>query len=343
MNFKTGCSAAVLMLFCFGDAHTGALKNKFLGSKQMANQAQSDVSSGENASQENPEISSEKGTSAAAADDVSTPNTSETKKIEGDPVVLRINGKKEYRRSQILDDMKLVPPQMIQNMQPDKLFISLRDQKLNAYLMLEQAIKAGMDKTEDFLKRMENMKREMLVREFLMKELGPKVENESVVKQRYDKYLKEFKKGFEYKLCHIMLDSEKDVKDVLALLSNGNDFAKLAKEKSKAASKENGGDEGFISINHLPNNLKEKIAPLKDGDYTKEAVQIESRYHLFKVTERRDTKPLTFEEAQNMLKQRIMYEEMAKLSNKLEKQAKVEKFNEDGSPVVASPAGTPTE
>jgi peptidyl-prolyl cis-trans isomerase C len=349
MKFKTGCAVAVLSLLCVESSYGGALKKSFSKDgkieKAEAEETQKEASpEQDNKSTSTTEKSAETSppkedaTKDTAEAKTETPKTSEEKKreIEGDPVVARINGKKEIRRSEVLDNMKRLPPQMVQGIQADKLFAMVQTQLINTHLMVEQARKAGMDKTKEYREGLERFKEELLGRTFLMRELAPKAENESALKARYTKYLVDFKKGKECKLFHIMVNGEKEASDVLAALAKGEDFTKIAKEKSEAASKSKGGEEGYVPVELLPSPIKEKIETLKEGEYTKEAVKSENGYHIFRATNWRDTTPQKYDEAKQMLKQVILQEEMMKLFERLEKQAKVERFSEDGSPYVPS-------
>ncbi|MDR2157764.1 MAG: peptidyl-prolyl cis-trans isomerase [Holosporaceae bacterium] len=342
MKFKVGCAMAVLAVMFFDTARGGALKKHFSNGEQSTSLEVGEKSApsedGGVAANDSAESSKEDASKAAAIatqPEENASSSSEKKKIVGDPVVLRINGKKEYRRSHILADMKMIPPQMIQGVSPDKLFEMLRDQRLKAYLMIEQAKKAGMDRTKEFFDRVEQLKEELLGRMFLMKELAPKTENESALKARYTKYLVEFKKGKEFKIYHIMTSTEAEIKEVLAALGKGEDFSKLAKQKSMAPSKEKDGEEGYIPVDIMPSQIKDKVILLKVGEYTKDFVKTENGFHVFKVGDIRDTTPQKYEEAVPMLKQLVLHEEMTKMLDRLEKQAKVERFNEDGTPAAA--------
>jgi peptidyl-prolyl cis-trans isomerase C len=166
-----------------------------------------------------------------------------------------------------------------------------------------------------------------------MRELAPKAENESALKARYTKYLVEFKKGKEFQLAHIMVSGEEDAKAILGSIEKGADFSTLAKEKSVAPSKDKSGDEGYIPVDIMPAQIKDKIIILKVGEHTKEPIKTDNGFHIFKVVDIRDSSPQKYEDALPMLKQTIMHEEMMKLLDKLEKQVKVERFNEDGTPV----------
>ncbi|MDR0677993.1 MAG: peptidylprolyl isomerase [Holosporaceae bacterium] len=346
MKIKMIYTATLAVLF-LDASYGGALKKSFTKDEQSKSiniGEQSEAFSAEKgtsgSSEQNRESSIEEvDSTSATAPSAGASTSTEKKKIAGDPIVLRINGKKEYRRSQILADMKAIPPQMVQGVSPDKLFELLRDQKSSTYLMIEQAKKAGLDHTKEFLDRLDQLKDELLGRMFLIKELAPKAENVSTLKARYTKYLVEFKKGKEFKIYHIMAASEKEINDVLASLGKGEDFSELAKSKSMAPSKDKGGEEGYIPVDLMPAQIKDKVILLKAGEYTKEFVKTENGYHLFKVADIRDTTPQKYEEALPMLKQLVMHEEMVKLIERLEKQAKVEKFNEDGTPVVVNKEG----
>ncbi|MDR0677814.1 MAG: peptidylprolyl isomerase [Holosporaceae bacterium] len=368
MRFGIGCTATVVAVLLFDSVSGGALKNSFCKKEPSKNVSIGEESREQGADKEafsqetervavkspesnvnqTPKENSSDTSSNTSSNETSTsqPSASVTtsndkKKIVGDPVVLRINGKKEFRRSQILADMKMIPPQMIQGVSPDKLFEMLRDQRSNAYLMIEQAKRAGMDRTKEFIEQVERAKEELLGRMFIIKELAAKAENESALKARYTKYLVEFKKEKEFKVFHIMLDNEKDAKEVLVSLGKSEDFSKLAQEKSLAPSKSKGGEEGYIPVSMMPPELKDKLISLKAGDYTKDYLKTEKGFHIFKVGDIRETSPQKFEEAVNMLKQLIMHEEMMKLIGRLEKQSKIEKFNEDGTPVAPKETAGP--
>lgn len=343
MKFRVIYATAVVACMLSDVADCGALKKQFAnkeGQQENINIGEDEKDASRLESNEATTISGHSSEAdapaASSSSEVAAMSTgpTEKKKIEGDPVVLRISGKKEYRRSHILEDMKKIPPQMVQGVPPDRLFEMIRDQKLNVYLMTEQAKKAGMDRTKEFQDQLEQTKEDLLGRLFLMRELGPKVENESAIKSRYTKYLVEFKKGKEFQVFHILVSTEEEAKGVLAALGKNEDFGKLAREKSTAPSKDKNGEEGYLPVDMMPPQIKDKLILLKSGEYTKEYTKTEHGYHIFKVGDIRETSPAKYEEAVPMMKQLIMREEMMKLMERLEKQVKVERFNEDGTPAA---------
>lgn len=281
---------------------------------------------------------SDQSNGATAPTTPEAPASAQAKEIVGDPIVLKIGGE-VFRRSQVLAQLANLPAQLTQGIKPDQLFFMLREQMVSTTLIKKQAKAAGIDRTAAFLKRVEQLKDELLMREYIMREIGNKTEDEAALKVAYTEYLRNFKKEKETQIFHIMLTKENDARSVLIALGKGEDFSKLAREKSEAPSKSNGGDEGYVPINILPAQLKDPLSKLtKSGDYTKEFVKIENTYHIFKIGDSRDSTPLKYDEAKPVLRQTLLHKEMQKLVTKLEKQNKVERFNEDGTPYVAPAA-----
>ncbi|MDR1361604.1 MAG: peptidylprolyl isomerase [Holosporaceae bacterium] len=263
------------------------------------------------------------------------------KKIEGDPVVARV-GRKEFRRSDVLAAMASLPQHLSTSIPRDRLFQMVSDQKVAEYLMTEQAKKAGLEKTKEYIDRLDQMKQDLLARLFLTLEITPKTHNEQVLRARHIKYVAEFVKMKESHLYHIMVATAEEAQKALGELKNGGDFSKIAEQHSVAPSKKKGGDEGFIPIDALPDAIKGKLTVLNSGEYTKEAIKTEAGYHIFKITETRDSVPMKFEESKEMLQQMIFQEELTKLMDRLEKQYNVVKYQEDGTSMkTAGPTPVP--
>lgn len=304
-----------------------------------SNNSQTDNNAKARDNSQNTAMSNESKTIANSVD--ATSSSSEPakgkKEIVGDPIVLKI-GNDVFRRSQVLAQLANLPPQLTQGINPEQLFFMLREQLVNTTLIKRHAKAAGIDRTAAFLKRVEQLKDELLMRECIVREIGNKPDDEASLKVAYTEYLRNFKKEKETQIFHIMVTKENDAKNILIALGKGEDFSKLAREKSEAPSKANGGDEGYIPIAILPPQLKDPLLKLKKkGDYTKEFVKVENTYHIFMIGDSRDSVPLKYDDAKPMLRQTLLHREMRKLVANLEKKTKVERFNEDGTLFVAPP------
>lgn len=131
-------------------------------------------------------------------------------------------------------------------------------------------------------------------------------------------------------------EAEKLSKNIIAQLSKGEDFAKLAKsnndeETLKAEGglvKDQQGNTFFAKGSLSPSELEEALAGLKVGEYTKTPVLANNAYYILKLEDKTKEKQLSFAEARaeimkqlpNMRKQ----EKFNEYFTKLQKEAKIE-------------------
>ena len=95
---------------------------------------------------------------------------------------------------------------------------------------------------------------------------------------------------------HILLEDEATAKEVLAKVQAGEDFAELAKEYSTdTATKEDGGDLGYISRNQMDEAFEEAAFAL-EKDAVSEIVQTSEGYHIIKVTNKVPAEEAVFED-----------------------------------------------
>ena len=340
MKFKLGCASAVLMFLCFDVTWGGALKKHFVKDKTVSvEQNENAESNKENPKPENV-VAPAKQDSSAAKDEKSQKQESskEKKEIKGNPVIYRI-GNKEIHRDEILEDIKALPPALLQQassdqLSSDKIFNLMKRQRLMIYLVVEQAKKAGMDREKKFIEQIEKIKERVLFENYLLKELGPKASNETALDNKYKKYLLEFKSEKEIKLSTIALSTEKEAIEIIDALKKGASFDKLQKEKGLGSSEK--GDQ-FMPAAAMPEEFRKKFKSIAKNEVATEPVKIMDAYHVVRIADIRDSKPGTAEEVKPILSRMILKEEVDKLIDRLEKQYNVQKFNEDGTPEVAAP------
>lgn len=98
---------------------------------------------------------------------------------------------------------------------------------------------------------------------------------------------------------HILLEDEDTAKEVLAKVKAGEDFAELAKEYSTdTATKEDGGDLGYISRNQMDEAFEEAAFSLEKGAVS-EVVQTSDGYEIIKVTNKVPAEEAVFEDVRD--------------------------------------------
>lgn len=121
----------------------------------------------------------------------------------------------------------------------------------------------------------------------------------------------------------VKVEAKKKAEEVLAKVKAGGDFAKLAKEYSQdPGSKENGGSLGEFGKGKMVPEFEKAAFSLKAGEVSN-LVESQFGYHIIKVNKIVDEK---FENVVPTLKQELIQKNMQELIQKIEKDAKVEKF-----------------
>jgi peptidyl-prolyl cis-trans isomerase C len=90
------------------------------------------------------------------------------------------------------------------------------------------------------------------------------------------------------------------IDDLLQKVKDGNDFAELAKQYSSCPSKEQGGDLNFFGKGQMVPEFESVAFELQPGQVS-DVVETQFGYHIIKVTDRKEEKITSFEEAKENL------------------------------------------
>jgi len=120
--------------------------------------------------------------------------------------------------------------------------------------------------------------------------------SEEEIEEYYEENKEDFIKDEEYRLRHILVETQEEAEAVLEKISGGADFAELAKERSLCPSREKGGDLGFIARGRTIKPFEDAGFALKVGEIS-EVVKTEFGYHIIKLEEISPERQKTLEEA----------------------------------------------
>lgn len=203
-------------------------------------------------------------------------------------------------------DLKSLPDYAQQMFEDEKGREKFLDELVKKEMLYQEAQKKGIDKTPEFIKKVEEFKKLTLVSELLEKEIMAKSKvSAQDVKEYYDKHKDDFATTTQIKASHILVKTEEEANKIEARIKKGEKFEEIAKKESiDKTSGKNGGDLGFFSKGQMVPEFEKAAAGLKKGEISS-PVKTSFGYHIIKVTDRKAGPVIEFERIKDLIAQRL--------------------------------------
>ena len=199
---------------------------------------------------------------------------------------------------------------------------------------LQDAAKAsGVEKSDEYKQQLEAIKADLLSKIFIKQEVEKKI-SENDVKNFYNQYKKDFKSQKEVKARHILVDNEDTAEDIISKIKKGDNFDELAQKYSK----EKNPNLGYFTKEMMVKEFGDAVFKMKKGEYNKKPIKTQFGYHVVIVDDVRDTKPVSFKDAEPQIRARLAQEKLPALLNDVVAKAKIEKYQLDGKVMPNTPA-----
>lgn len=193
-------------------------------------------------------------------------------------------------------------------------------------LFVQEAEKTGVTKDKEFQNGLERARRQLLAQKYLQKSVQPKI-TDANVKKFFESNKARYSQN-EVHAQHVLLKEESEAKEVLEKAKKGEDFETLAKKYSKDPSAaQNGGDLGFFTRSRMVPQFADKAFSMKKGEIS-EPVKSPFGYHIIKVIDTRDGKPVKFDEIKDQVKGDYQNESINELIASLKKANKVTVYDD---------------
>jgi peptidyl-prolyl cis-trans isomerase C len=193
--------------------------------------------------------------------------------------------------------------------------------------VIENELMAGagqtdsLDKADTFQARVKYHERRALRDAFFDAKITGAV-SEADAKQIYDAQIGQLKPEQEVHARHILVATEAEAKEVAERLKKGEDFAAVAKEKSKDPGAE-GGDLGFFTRGQMLKPFEDAAFALEVGQIS-EPVQTQFGWHIIKVEEKRDQALPTFDQVKGAIIAQLVQAKAQEVVSGLRDSAKIE-------------------
>lgn len=214
---------------------------------------------------------------------------------------------------------------MSRNMGQEMLSLeSLTDALVATEVLVQEALKKGLDKEPSVAAALDFQRRELLGKAALENYVRANPVPEETLKAEYDK-AKAKAGGKEYRVSHILVDSEKEAKNLLAQLKKPKTkFEDLAKKHSKDSSAGNGGDLGWTLPANLVPEFAQAMTTLKKGETTKTPVQTQFGWHIIRLVDEQALAFPPYEELKGRIANQLQQQAVRRYVQALRAEAKVE-------------------
>jgi peptidyl-prolyl cis-trans isomerase C len=236
-----------------------------------------------------------------------------------DAVMARIDGV-EIKQSDLDFAASEVGPRL-GNYRPEDRKRVLLQYVIENELMAAAGEKEKLDTTDTFPARVKYHARRALRDAYFDASITGAV-TDAEAKKIYDEKIASMTPEQEVHARHILVESEAEAKEVAERLKKGEDFATVAKEKSKDTNAE-GGDLGFFARGQMLKPFEDAAFALDVGEIS-EPVQTQFGWHIIKVEEKRDQAVPSFDQVKSAIEAQLVQQKAQAVVTNLRNAAKIE-------------------
>ena len=201
---------------------------------------------------------------------------------------------------------------------------ALKQQMINRELMVQDALRRGLDKNSEISARLTFARQDVLSTAFVQEAVKAHPVTDETLKKEYER-IKAQLGAREFKVRHILVAKEDEAKEIIAQIKKGGSFEKLAAERSTdPGSKANGGDLDWGPPARYVKPFADALVKLKKGQMTEAPVQTNFGWHIIRVDDERATRIPGFDEAKPQLQQMLQNQVVEKAVADLRAKAKIE-------------------
>ena len=201
---------------------------------------------------------------------------------------------------------------------------SIIDQLIVQTLVADEAVKKGLDKSQEFREQVDLLRQSALADAYVQNFIKTNSVSDEMLKAEYERIKGSI--GNEYKARHILVKTDAEARDIIAKLQKDPaSFAKLAQEKSSdTASKAKGGDLGWFDPRRMAPEFGAAVKALEKGKISEEPVVTSFGYHVILLEDSRPIEPPPLEGIKTGLTQQIQQQNLMKHLDDLKAKAKIE-------------------
>jgi peptidyl-prolyl cis-trans isomerase C len=200
----------------------------------------------------------------------------------------------------------------------------IKQELINREVLAQEAVKKGIHKKPEVTMLLDVQRQSVLINAYMQDHFSAHPISDDDLKKEYER-VKASAGSKEYKVRHILVESEDEAKQIIAQLKKGGNFEKIAADKSKdQGSKGRGGDLDWSVPGRYVPPFGQALTSLKKGQLTDAPVQTQFGWHVIRLDDERAAKFPSFDEIKPQLQQELRQQAVNKVIADLRAKAKVE-------------------
>ncbi len=184
---------------------------------------------------------------------------------------------------------------------------------VNRELLLEEALRQGLEYDETIRYKIESYHRNLLINELLKRELGGMATvTESEVKQYYNSNIDQFTIE-SLEASHILVKSREDAEMIMKLLEKGESFSELAKKFSIGPGAELGGSLGLITRGQMVPNFEDTVFSMEKAGEISPIIETQFGFHIIRLDKPKSVHVQSYEEVSEKIREILTEQKEAEL------------------------------
>jgi peptidyl-prolyl cis-trans isomerase C len=199
----------------------------------------------------------------------------------------------------------------------------IKEQLIQREVFMQEVAKRGIAEKPDVKFQLDVQRQNALIQALMRDELAKSPITDEQIKAAYEEQ-KKATGAKEYKVRHILVETEADAKDVTAQLKKGAKWEDLAKKSKDPGSAQRGGELDWAGAGAYVKPFSDAMVKLDKGQMTDAPVQSQFGWHVIKVDDVRDAQFPPLEQVAPQIREALQQQKMAAYAEQLRKAAKIQ-------------------
>jgi peptidyl-prolyl cis-trans isomerase C len=199
----------------------------------------------------------------------------------------------------------------------------VKEQLIQREIFMQEVAKRGIADKPDVKFQLEVQRQNALIQALMRDELAKNPVTDAEVNAAYEEQKKAVGSK-EYKVRHILVETEAEAKDITAQLKKGAKFEDLAKKSKDPGSAQRGGELDWAAPSNYVKPFADALTKLQKGQMTDTPVQSQFGWHVIKVDDIREAQFPPLEQVAPQIREALSQKKAKAYAEQLRQSAKVQ-------------------